>query len=199
MKSYLTPEGLAELDEYARRHLSAGRYYHSQCVQKQAEKLAALMGGDVKRAAVAGILHDICKEMPKNEQLQYMRARGILLSNEILQNPGVWHGFVAADWIRENLGIDDNEISSAIYYHSTGKPGMSILEKAVYLADLTSADRDFEDAELLRNALASGIDSALAYCLDFKLEHSRKSGRPPLEDTEKAYEYYKLIAFKGDF
>ena len=193
MINYLTPKKLAELNEFASKHLSSGRYYHSQCVQRQAEKIAVRTGADIRKAAVAGLLHDICKEMPKDEQLQYMCAHDILLSNEILQNPGIWHGFVASFWIKENLNIYDDEISSAIYYHSTGKPNMSPLEKTIFLADLTSIDRDFKDAKDLRNTLDTGINPTLAYCLNFKLEHSRKNGKQPLDDSLMAYKYYSEV------
>ena len=187
---YFIPEGLAKLEGFAKTRLSAGRYYHSCCVKKQAGYLAEIIGADVHKAEIAGILHDICKEMPKSEQLQYMRENGILLSNEILQNPGVWHGFVAALWIKENLNIHDDEISSAIYHHSTGKPDMTLLEKVLFLADLTSSDRNFADVKALRSALEDGIDTALVYCLGFKIEHSRRSGKLPLDETQKAYQYY---------
>jgi nicotinate-nucleotide adenylyltransferase len=155
------------LEELARSRLGGKRFYHSVCVRDRAIELARRMGADEEKAAIAGILHDICKEMPEAELLQYLSARGIL-SGEIAEISYAWHAVAAAQWVRENLGIDDEDILNAICYHTTGRAGMSALEKVIFLADLTSADRDFPDLPHVFELLEEDIDKALEYCLKYK-------------------------------
>ena len=101
---------LKKLDKLAKKTLSAKRYYHTQCVVQQAQKLARLYGCDEQKAMVAGWMHDICKEIPREEQLQWLTKCGIILDSVQESQPKTWHGMAACGFISEKLGITDPEI-----------------------------------------------------------------------------------------
>ena len=116
-------------------------FSHSVNVAKEAKKLAKHYGADENKAEIAGILHDITKEMPKEQQLQIIIDSGIILDNVQLHAPKLWHGMSGSIVVRDELGIDDEDILNAIRYHTTGRAGMSLLEKVIFTADFTSEER----------------------------------------------------------
>lgn len=115
---------------------------HEKC-KKMAVKLARRWGTDPEKAAMAAILHDSAKELPKQELLQIFADNAIIAENAPARPSPVWHGIAAAILAETQWGITDPEILSAIRCHTTGKPGMSKLDKIIYLADMTSAERDW--------------------------------------------------------
>ena len=170
--------------------LGEKRLHHSLCVRDEARRLAGRLGVDEDRAMTAGILHDAFKETPHTEQLQYVKRHGILFDTETLAHPGVWHGYAAAVWAREELGVADEEILAAIRYHTTGRAAMSRLEEIVYLADFISADRDFFDAHCLRSIVRDSVERGIVFCLRYSINAVTAKALPILRDTWEAYNYY---------
>ena len=123
--------------------LSEKRWTHTKNVKKMAVKLAKRWGADPEKAAMAAILHDSAKEMPKQELLQIFADNAIMAESAPQRPSPVWHGIAAAILAETQWGITDPEILSAIRCHTTGKPDMSKLDKILYLADMTSAERDW--------------------------------------------------------
>jgi len=130
----------AEMDEKLKSVLNSDRYEHSKGVESVAVELAQHLGADVGKARIAGLLHDLAKNMEKE------KAREIVVKLEvdegILENPGLWHGPVGAALLEEEYGIADREIYDAIFYHTVGRKNMSLLEKIIYVADLIEPGRD---------------------------------------------------------
>lgn len=172
--------------------VSEKRYRHCIAVQKKAVELSKIHGGDWYKAAVAGLLHDICREMPLEAQLNYLRRCGILLDTQILENPPIWHGLCGAEYIRAELGVKDSEILDSIRYHTTGRAAMTTLEKVVYIADLTSEDRDFPDVDYVRKLGEENLDEAMAYSLSYSITKVVSRKCPIVLDTFEAYNYYTL-------
>ena len=181
---------LKKLDKLAKKTLSAKRYFHTQCVVRQAQKLARLYGCDEQKAMAAGWMHDICKEMPRDEQLHWLEKYGIILDSVQRTQPKTWHGMAACGYIRETLGIDDPEILHAIRYHTTACGAMTALDEVVYLADLTSEDRDYKDIlpmrALAETALRPAMKEAMRVALRDLVERSLGISR----DTFEAYNAY---------
>ena len=88
-----------------RELLHKKRFDHSLNVAQRAVELAKRYGEDEQKAYIAGILHDICKNMQPEEQLQWMKKSAIILDENLLEQPPVWHGFAGAEYIRQQLGI----------------------------------------------------------------------------------------------
>lgn len=181
---------LDKLREHVKGRLSEKRYRHSVCVQKEAMRLALRHGADWHKAGVAGLLHDICKDLPLGAQLNYLRSCGILLNILALENPGIWHAAAGAAYIERTLGIGDGEIIDAVRYHTTGRREMTPLEQVVFVADLTSADRDYPDVAHMRALADKDLDEAVLYAVRHAVQTLVKAEKPLTADTWEAYNYY---------
>ena len=131
-----------EARKLVKSRLGEKRWTHTKNVKKMAVKLAKRWGADPEKAAMAAILHDSAKELPKQELLQIFADNAIIAENAPARPSPVWHGIAAAILAQTQWGITDPEILSAIRCHTTGKADMSLLDKIIYLADMTSAERD---------------------------------------------------------
>ena len=179
-----------KLNKLAKKMLSEKRYYHTQCVVQQAEKLAEIYGCDQKKARAAGWLHDICKEMPNEEQLQWLTKYGIILDSVQQVQPKTWHGMAACGFCKFELKIDDEEILQAVRYHTTACGHMSLLDEVVYLADLTSKDRSYPDIKKMRKLAQTAIGLAMKYAMSYSLSDLIHHEQGISHDSFEAYNYY---------
>lgn len=183
-----------ELDEYKKlikTKMSDYRFTHSVNVSKEAKKLAKLYGADERKAEVAGILHDITKEIPKEEQLQIITDSGIILDDVQKKAPKLWHGISGSVYVREKLNIDDEDILNAIRYHTTGRAGMSLLEKIIFVADFTSAERTYKGISTMRKKSRKSLESAMLY--GFKFTFSDLSKRELAIHPDEVFCYNEIV------
>ena len=143
------------------------RYNHSVNVAKEAKKLAKIYGADEEKAQTAGILHDITKEMSKEEQLQIIVDRGIILDNIQKNAPKLWHGISGSIYVKDKLGIEDDDILNSIRYHTTGRAKMSLLEKIIFVADFTSEERTYSGVSTMRKKSRKCLEDAMLYGYKF--------------------------------
>ncbi|MGW7158178.1 MULTISPECIES: bis(5'-nucleosyl)-tetraphosphatase (symmetrical) YqeK [unclassified Paenibacillus] len=145
------------------------RWKHTLGVMESAVLLAEKYGADPVKADLAAILHDVAKYWPVSEMEAVIRENG--LNEELLQHDKqLWHSEVGAFVAKRDYGIDDEEIINAIRWHTSGRVGMSLLDKVVCLADYIEPGRDFpgvnhirEQAELsLEEGLIAGFDSTIS-------------------------------------
>ncbi len=188
-----------ELKDILRIRLSKKRCTHSLNVADEARKLALTYGGDPDKAYLAGLLHDVCKEIPHEEQLEMVKHSQMDISPPELIAPPLFHAPAGA-WYSENvLGFHDNDLLNAIRYHTIGRGGMSLLEKEVYLADLISADRTYKDVGKMRRIAYIDLDAAMFEALRFSVSSVvEKCSLLPIH-TINAYNEYaqKAAARKG--
>lgn len=147
------------------------RYTHSLNVAQEAVVLAKLYGCDENKAYIAGILHDVTKEIPKDEQLQIIRDGGIILDSVQQNAPKLWHSISGSVYVQTRLGISDSDIINAIRYHTTGRAGMSLLEKIIYTADYTSAERSYNGADIMREKSRKSLEEAMIFSCQFTLQN----------------------------
>jgi predicted HD superfamily hydrolase involved in NAD metabolism len=125
-------------------------------------------------AVAAGLLHDLCKGMADAELLAAANEHGIVLNDTQRLKPGLLHGPVAAEECRRDLGIADQAVYDAIYWHSTGHPEWGKVGLALYVADFAEPSRTFSEAQEARRILRrEGFTPALRYVSARKLEHVR--------------------------
>lgn len=180
----ITPE---EAKRLAKRTLSARRYEHTLNVKKLAVELAKRNGVEEKKAALAALLHDIAKELPKDELLRIIREDAIITDNAAQHTPAVWHGGAAAVIARDEYGVDDPEILSAIACHTTGKAGMTKLDKIIYMADMASYERDYPEAEALRRSVRQDLTRGTIEGLGMSIAWLKAQGKPVDGETLAAY------------
>ena len=181
----------AEAKKLVKARLSEKRWTHTKNGKKMAVKLAKRWGADPEKAAMAAILHDSAKELPKSELLQIFADNAIIAENAPARPSPVWHGIAAAILAQTQWGVSDPEILSAIRCHTTGKPDMSKLDKIIYLADMTSAERDWPGVEELRALQMENLDRALCDALKHSIDFVEEKGGTLDPESVAAYEYAK--------
>ncbi|MBQ7288103.1 MAG: bis(5'-nucleosyl)-tetraphosphatase (symmetrical) YqeK [Clostridia bacterium] len=175
-----------EYKEILRNKLTEKRYHHSLCVAEEAVRLAEKYGCDTQKAFYAGLLHDILKDTPGDEQLQIMQELGIILTEIERSAPKLWHAMAGSAYLRYTFDLSE-DIVSAVRYHTTAKPDMTLLEKVLYLADYTSADRDYDGVEEMRRAVEVSMEAALRVALQFTVQDLSARNLPIHPDTFMAY------------
>ena len=178
----------SEAKKLVKARLSEKRWTHTKNVKKMAVKLAKRWGADPEKAAMAAILHDSAKELPKQELLQIFADNAIIAENAPARPAPVWHGIAAAILAQTCWGIEDPEILSAIRCHTTGKPDMSLQDKILYLADMTSAERDWPGVEKLRKLELKDLDAAMLAALKQTNDFVLSQGKPLDPMSKAAYE-----------
>lgn len=177
-----------EAKELVRSRLSDKRYEHTLNVKKMAVKLAKRYGADKDKAALAALLHDSAKEISKDEMRAIMREYPQYAEGGEERPTPVWHGVCAAILARTQWGVTDEAVLSAIACHTAGKPGMSKLDKIVYLADMTSKERDWPGVGKLRKLELKDLDAAMLVALERTNEFVRSQGKPLDPMSKAAYE-----------
>ena len=175
---------LKQAKELVRSRLSDKRYEHTINVKKMAVKLAKHYGTDPEQAALAALLHDAAKELPKDEMRAIMQAY-----------PEYAHGICAAILARTEWGVTDEAVLSAIACHTAGKAGMTQLDKILYLADMTSAERDWPGVEKLRKLEMKDLDAAMLAALRQTNGFVLSEGKPLDPESKAAYE--DILAHSG--
>jgi predicted HD superfamily hydrolase involved in NAD metabolism len=170
------------LDEY--------RFYHSLCVADEAKRLAEKYGCDVERAYLAGLLHDITKNDTPQQQIELINKYNIPADEAQLRYYKLQHSITAPYVMKYELGITDEEILSAVRYHTTGRAGMTLLEKLLYVADYVDPTRDYEDVDFYRKLAFADIDRAAFLCLAYTMEDLSGNKGFIHKDTYDAYQYY---------
>lgn len=168
-----------KLDEY--------RYVHSINVSETSAELARKYGADEKKAYEAGLLHDIMKNADKEETFALFEKYGEKLTELEKKSPKLWHAIAGSVYCKYELEIDDEDVISAIRYHTTGRAGMTELEKVLFTADFISADRNYNGVEEMREKAQISLDEAMTEGLRFTIDELCNALKPVHPDTIDAY------------
>ena len=174
--------------ELVRSRLSDKRYEHTLNVRKMAVKLAKRHDADEDRAALAALLHDAAKEISKDEMRAIMKAHAEYAEGGEERPTPVWHCICAAILARTEWGVEDEAVLSAIACHTAGKPGMSKLDKILYLADMSSAERDWPGVNKLRRLERKDLDAAMLMALKQTNDFVLSQGKPLDPMSKAAYD-----------
>ncbi len=156
-----------EIKADLKKILSQKRYIHSLGVADEAERLARRYGANPDKAFLAGLVHDCAKEFPPDKMESMLKSMyGVSVDAMSRLMPKILHGPLGACEAQRKYNIYDPEILDAVKYHTTGKGGMSLLGKIIYIADYIEPNRDFEGVEVLRKLAYDNIDEAIIYGID---------------------------------
>lgn len=180
-----------------RSRLSDYRFHHSLCVAQEAKRLAERYGADADKAYTAGILHDIMKDTPKEAQQQIFADYTVALDDVEKRSATLWHARSGELFLRHVLGVTDEEILSAVRYHTTGRAGMSLLEQVLFTADFTSADRNYPDVSVMREYANQSLTKAIRYGVEYTIRDLIEQGRPVHPDTLAVYNEIVLSEGNG--
>ena len=179
---------MEQLEPIVVRLLNPNRVAHVLGCRDTAVELAKHWGADVTDAARAGILHDITKALDGPLQLTLCEAYGKILSAFSRKYPKTLHALTGS-LVAERLFGENEAVVSAICHHTTGKAGMNLLEKIIYVADYMEPCRNFPGVERLRELAFSDIDAALKLGLEMTLVHLANLGDEVSPESREALEY----------
>ena len=131
------------------------------------------------------------KALTGEEQLKLCDNYGIILNHFERENPKLLHAKTGAAVARRIFGEND-AVCSAIEWHTTGRAGMSLLEKIIYLADYMEPSRDFDGVEELRRLTWTDLDAAMLLGLEMTMQQLREKGSQIGPDSLAAYQYFQL-------
>lgn len=169
-----------------KEQLTEHRYLHTIGVMETAVTLAKQYGADEKKAELAAIFHDYAKFRSKAEMKAIIIAEGY--PEDLLQyNAELWHAPVGAYLVQKEAGIADQEILDAIRYHTSGRPGMSLLEKIIYLADYIEPGRNFPGVDEVRALAKEDLEKALIKAVQNTILFLMRKNQPVYPDSFQTY------------
>jgi len=180
---------IEEIKEYLKNNLEENRYKHVLGVAETAKKLAVLNEIDEEIAEIAGLAHDVAKNMHKDEMERVIIENNLQLSEIEKINKSLWHSIIAPIVAKEKLKIEDEYILQALRWHTTGKENMTTLEKIIYIADMIEPTRNFKGVEELRDITFSDLDKGILEGLTQTIKYLLKKDLIIDENTMKARNY----------
>jgi len=171
-----------------REKLPPKRLEHSLNVASSAAQLAHHYRTDEAKAYYAGLAHDICKCTDADEMTQILQQSGYIFLDCEQGSTNLLHGPAGAEFLRQSGLCDDEEILNAVRYHSTGRAGMNLLEKIVFIADLISAERDYPDVDIVRKLAFKDLNKTMYYILQYIVDDLTRKGMPVHPNSIKCLE-----------
>lgn len=164
---------MEEIIQRVKDALSEKRFLHSLGVAETAKDLAECWGCDCEKAYLAGILHDIGKELSLGEMQRYVENES--LHAEEKKSPDLLHSKVGAVIARQEFKISDEMIIEAIRHHTTGGPEMDLFSKIVYVADYIEPGRKQPGVEDVRAIVQRDLDLSLLKVYERTIDYLQKS------------------------
>lgn len=173
--------------------LDAKRFEHTLGVAYTASSLAMRYDEDITRALTAGLLHDCAKCISNEKKVAICEKHNIPINEVERKNPFLLHAKVGSYMAMKQFNIHDQDIINAILNHTTGRPGMSRLEKIIYIADYIEPGRkQAPNLQQIRKAAFQDLDHALVMILRDTLQYLESTGMPMDVMTQKTYDFYIL-------
>lgn len=174
-----------------KKRLTEKRFEHTLRVESTAIELVNRHGGDIYDASIAALMHDYAKNDSVKKKEKYIEKYGIEISAVEKERIDLTHGKIAAAIGKDKFDIEHAQILDAITYHTTGRPGMSKLEKIIYIADfIEPGRRSFPGLDKVRELALEDIDRCLIKILMLTINHLMDKDMPIDPITEQTYEYY---------
>ena len=204
MYGYILREGLfgtkADLKHLSDKHLRAISYSmvkakrlpHIRGTEETAVALARFWGADPEKARRAAILHDCTKYWELDRQVALCQQAGIALDELEKTSTKLLHSKTGAIVARDWFGEPEEEYE-AIFCHTTGKKGMTLLDKILYLADYMEPNRDFDGVEELRRLVWEDLDQAMVLGLEMSVEDLQGRGAQVHQNTWSALEELRRV------
>lgn len=185
---------IAKIRKAMEKTLDPKRYEHTLGVAYTAASLAMCNNVDMQVAIVAGLLHDCAKCLSDAKRISICEKRNMSISEVERRNPSLLHAKVGSIIAMEDYDIDDMDIIQAIMNHTTGRPGMTTLEKIIFVADYMEPGRNkAKNLEIIRKMAFKDLDEALFKILEDTLLYLDESEDEIDDMTQKTFDYYKGI------
>ena len=176
------------IEDLLPKYLSWERQEHSRRVAELARELCPRHGLDSVMGDLAGLAHDLAREMDAREVQALAVRDGRGISAMEAEHPVLLHGRAGSVLLRDIFGIEDLEILDAVASHVTGRPHMGSLAKIVFVADFLEPGRGFLDGQLRLEALELPIDSMVVLVLEEIFKFLKAKDRPIAYPARDLYE-----------
>lgn len=187
----MKPIELRKIRKAMRKNLDAKRFEHTLGVEYISAALAMRYGADIKNAQLAGLLHDCAKCLSDEKRLSICEKHNISINDVERRNPFLLHAKVGSFLAMEEYRVYDPDVINAILNHTTGRPGMSLLEKIVFIADYIEPGRkQAPNLKQIREMAFVDLDKTLLMILGDTLEYLKSTDGETDPMTQKTYEYY---------
>ncbi|WP_188206223.1 bis(5'-nucleosyl)-tetraphosphatase (symmetrical) YqeK [Alkalibacillus aidingensis] len=173
--------------KHAKQVLPQKRYEHVERVTETALDLARHYGADPYQVGIAAAMHDYAKHMEKDLLKKWILSYTDLPKDLLNYHHELWHGPVGAKMIEHLFLIKDSEIINSIRYHTTGRHGMTLVEKIIFLADYIEPGRQFDAVHEARKLVDIDLNRACQYALKQSIIFLMSKGQPIYPDTFQAY------------
>lgn len=187
----LRSELVTKIKAHNEKYLSQKRGAHVNRVADYSATLSGFHNINTFDAYVAALAHDCTKYMTDSEQLDYFEKNCIILTEDEKNTPKIWHQISGAHFAKHTFGIDNEDILGAIRYHTTGREGMSPLEKLICLADSIEPGRDYDGVDKMRETAKTNLDAALLMSFDRLVDYIKERGLNMNPQTLNARNYLK--------
>ena len=187
----MTEYNFIKIEKKLSKYLDEARFSHTLGVMYTCDCLAMVHGYDLQAAQIAGLLHDSAKCIPNKKKLKICAQNDIPVTNFEREHPFLLHAKLGAYIAAEKYGVTDKEVLSAITYHTTAKPEMTLLEKIVYIADYIEPARDKAPhlAEIRKLAFQD-LNECIYEILKDTLLYLDKNPDDIDNTTKDAFDYY---------
>ncbi len=186
---------MKKIKKYLKKHLTKDRYHHTLGVAYTAIAMAMRYNPEtgnsnfIKRAEIAGLLHDCAKCMDNDKKLRICERNNIPYNSFEASHPYLLHGRVGAHIAQTKFDIHDEDILQAITWHTTGRPDMSLLEKIIFIADYIEPSRNpIPELDEIRQLAFIDIDKAMEKILSNTLKFLESKGNPIDKMTQTTYD-----------
>ncbi len=180
---------LSQMLQLVKNRLPDNRYAHVVRVMNMANALATRFEVPQEKAQIAAVLHDVAK-FSGREWMKSIIVKENMDPMLLDYHSELWHAPVGAYVASTEFDIKDEDILNAIRYHTTGRAGMSDLEKVIYIADLVELGRKFNGVEELRQLKEQGLDVMMEACVKHSIDFLVSKNQPVYPDSLKCYEYF---------
>lgn len=176
------------------KYLDQDRFHHTLGVMYTSAALAMAHGCDIDTAQAAGLLHDCAKCIPNKKKLKLCESYKASVTSFEREHPFLLHAKLGAYIAKDKYGVRDSQVLSAITWHTTGKPDMSLLEKIIYIADYIEPARDkAPNLKKIRQLAFQDLDECIYEILKDTLEYLEENPKDIDSATEDAFLFYKNV------
>jgi len=172
--------------------LKPERFKHSLRVQQMVLQLSKSHKVDLRKASIAGLLHDVSRYMNSNGLLKFAEKLKIRIDPISRLEPKLLHAPLSAYIARKKFGINNRQILSAISHHTLGSPNMTTLEKIVYIADHIEEGRTHAGAARARKLAKRNMDQAIVAISSSMIRYLLDNDLPVHPGTYKVRNHYLI-------
>lgn len=186
-----------EIENSLKLLLKPSRYKHTLGVAYTAAAMAMCYNCDIGKAFRAGLLHDCMKYLDGPDSLEFCKKNHIEINEAQKRNPeALLHAKTGAYTAKALYGESDPQILDAISYHTTGRPGMTMLEKIIFVSDYIEPGRkQLPQMDEIRRLAFTDLDRCICLMYESIIGYIQSDENNQAIDTLTldAYEYYKKL------